>query len=580
MTGRSKVILVAAVAVALSAAVGVAALGVAGGTLGGDADGESSSSVDDAATDAVDIGSNPVLAAGDDSDGVDDRETGESPTWHMTREDGAVNYLEADRDADAPRPVRVTEEYSLDPETSIEDAASTPDGGAVLVGSNVDPTHGDVDGRIVKLDAAGEVEWIETLGGPDSDSFAAVHADEDGIVAAGSTASFADHGEDGWIVHLSADGDVHWKQTTAAKADESYCDVDAAVPGADGAYALLGSTTVDDDSTDWLQVVDEHGEQVWRTAFESDSGDEHVRSAEALATTTAGYGVYGSDTGDSLSRLVHFDESGDEVWNETYGTVDSPIRLAFGDLIATDDALVWTATHGGSGVWRAKVDLNGTEVWFRMANQPHRLDPDLVAGHDAGFLEASIPYSVYGVDEDGVDRWELTTATLTENPAVAQLSTDEYVLAHGSTVQVLSPFATDAQRVDLTAYDSLESFAADWGVREHPDADTWNLVYLGAEEPTPFATIDTGSWPPECGSPACAEATVIGNWTVEHHAGTVELEDGAWLGASVTVDEHADEVTVRIVGDGVDESMTVERAAMESATADADEVLEPGTGAD
>lgn len=105
---------------------------------------------------------------------------------------------------------------------------ATSDGGALATGYSYsidgDATghHGDEsesDMFIVKLDAAGNIEWARSLGGSDSDAGSGAIEKEDGYLITGNT--FSNDGDvtenagdaDLWIVKLDFDGNLIWQQT-------------------------------------------------------------------------------------------------------------------------------------------------------------------------------------------------------------------------------------------------------------------------------------------------------------------------------------------------------------------------------
>lgn len=148
----------------------------------------------------------------------------------------------------------------------LDDIASLPDGGFLLVGwstappatgtlgNKTSPRFGAKDGWIVRIDAEGKLLWDQSFGGAGTDRFSAVAVMPDGgFLLAGESDSKAGGnktspclgGSDFWVVRVDAQGNKLWEQTFGGTAIEglwsamSFSSV-RLVPTLDGGFLLAG----------------------------------------------------------------------------------------------------------------------------------------------------------------------------------------------------------------------------------------------------------------------------------------------------------------------------------------------------
>lgn len=101
------------------------------------------------------------------------------------------------------------------------DMALTEDGGCVLAGPTSSFGSGGYDAWILKLDAAGKIQWQKAYGGPKDDYAHAIRKTRDGgYIVAGSTSSFGSGNEDAWVFKLDKDGNLVWEKTYGGKGSD------------------------------------------------------------------------------------------------------------------------------------------------------------------------------------------------------------------------------------------------------------------------------------------------------------------------------------------------------------------------
>jgi outer membrane protein assembly factor BamB/pimeloyl-ACP methyl ester carboxylesterase len=118
---------------------------------------------------------------------------------------------------------------------------------------------GGNDFWLVKTDSAGNMQWNKTYGGTGAENAnCMVLTSEGGYAMTGSTTSFGAGNSDFWLVKVDAAGNLQWNMTYGGTGAETGYSV---VQTSDGGYAVLGSTNSfgAGGSDFWLVKVDAYG---------------------------------------------------------------------------------------------------------------------------------------------------------------------------------------------------------------------------------------------------------------------------------------------------------------------------------
>ena len=257
---------------------------------------------------------------------------------------------------------------------------------------DVTGNHGNRDYWVVKLDAMGVIQWQKSLGGASGDDLAydVENTTDGGYVIAGYT--FANDGDvsgnhgntDCWIVKLNAAGTIQWQKTLGGSGyDEAY----AIKATPDGGYIVAGNNRSNDGDVSgnhgsydyWIVKLDSTGAIMWQKSL-GGTGADYARAIEN--TLDGGYIVAGytsSNNGDVTGNhgeqdywIVKLDGNGTMVWQKTLGgtssdfayavqaTADGGYVVAGGSSSTNGDI---TGNHGGQDFWIVKLDANGTILW-------------------------------------------------------------------------------------------------------------------------------------------------------------------------------------------------------------------------
>ncbi len=276
----------------------------------------------------------------------------------------------------------------------------TNDGGYLLSGYT-SSNDGDVSGNegfqdywIVKVDAAGNKVWDKNFGFAGSDQAYKAFQTSDGgyfitgffdVSASGGAGNDLQKGVahgvgEFWGIKLDANGTKQWRRYFGGTNNDRSYD---ALETDDGGFLMTGtSESVDFDKTDpkggydyWAVRLTPSGDLVWTKSY---GGAEIDNSYASLKTNDGNYIMVGdsrssdqdvtSPRGNADAWMVKFDDSGNKIWQKSFGgsqfdTAHSIVQRANGDYILSGhsrsaDGDLQT-NNGVNDAWIFMVDSNG-----------------------------------------------------------------------------------------------------------------------------------------------------------------------------------------------------------------------------
>lgn len=239
--------------------------------------------------------------------------------------------------------------------------------------------------------------WTRNYGGMDSDyATALVEASDGGYAIAGYTESFGAGNDDFWLIKTDSVGNLEWNQTYGGPgSDRAY----SLVQTSDGGYALAGWTTSGDESYDfWLVKTDAQGNMEWNQTY---GGADYEAARSLVETSDGGYAMAGETrvvgTGGSDFWLVRTDESGNMLWNQTYGGSGHDVAYS---LIQTSDGGFAMGGELQYNFWLVKTDSQGNMEWNQTysggGRSSHNKACSLIESSDGGYVLAGTTDSAYG----------------------------------------------------------------------------------------------------------------------------------------------------------------------------------------
>ena len=284
---------------------------------------------------------------------------------------------------------------SYDQPLSIQ---QTTDGGYITTGrtastsGDVTGNHGGYDFWVIKISSLGEMQWSKTFGGSNHDSPYALQLTRDGgYVVAGLSASSngnvtGNHGlTDCWIIKLNAAGTIEWQKSFGGSGyDEAW----AIQQTDDDGYIFAGrSNSINGDVTGnhgfndcWVVKLAEDGSLLWQKSF-GGSGEDTAYSIRQ--TSDGGFILLGESNsldgdvtgnhGDADYWVVKLTINGDIEWQQSFGGIAADIpsdvhQTSDGGYIisgyaGSNNSGDVTGHHGSFDFWVLKLDTNGALEW-------------------------------------------------------------------------------------------------------------------------------------------------------------------------------------------------------------------------
>jgi hypothetical protein len=266
--------------------------------------------------------------------------------------------------------------------------SQTTDGGFIVAGSIEETSTTDINYYVVKIDAAGGVEWERTLGGSDTDWATSIRQTLDGgYVVAGWSESkdisgVTNHGGmDYYVIKLDGNGNVEWQKMYGGSLYEQAKSI---LQTPDGGYIVAGDSASKDiegcinggNSEFYIIKLDSGGTVEWQKMY----GGSGIDYADSIyQTSDGGYVVAGYSSSTDISGLtnageddyyiIRLDSGGNVLWQRMYGgtkgdQAHSVQQTADGGYVvfgsSGSEDITGTKHHGlGWDYYIIKLDANG-----------------------------------------------------------------------------------------------------------------------------------------------------------------------------------------------------------------------------
>ena len=319
---------------------------------------------------------------------------------------------------------------------------NTSDGGFLLLGysnssdGDVSGNKGWDDCWLLKLDENGNILWDRNFGGTSRDLGNNILPTKDGgfLIAATSKSTDGDvsgnhGGNDFWLLKINAEGSIEWENTYGGSEDETFSDIKQLN---DTSFLLLGSSRSSDGDVGanyggkdyWLVKIDTTGALFWERNY---GGSESDNGAAIALKNDGGFVIGGSSKSSDgdVSKNLGLDDfwvfscnaAGNIQWQRSYGGSKNDVlkelkRMEDGYLLTgysfSYDINV-TDNHGSSDMWVVKTYNNGQINWSRsLGGSEADAANAMVFSKDFGYLIAGYTASDDGdVEENSgnIDMW-------------------------------------------------------------------------------------------------------------------------------------------------------------------------------
>lgn len=289
---------------------------------------------------------------------------------------------------------------------------------------------GNMDVWILKLNAAGDIDWSRTYGGSNSEIANSILETSDfGYIVSGSTES--DNGDitnnngktDAWVFKLDPIGNIEWQSTFGGSLNDNFSSL---IETSDGAYIAVGNTESNDfDLTAnkgmndiWVVKIAPPGLILWEKTFggsRNDFGKSIIESRDGMyyiaGTVESADGDISANKGNQDIWLFKIDPTGNIIfWEKNFGGTQNDMAAHM--ILTEDEYLVVAASTGSNdgditenkgiiqGVldyWVLKVDLEGGLNWQKtFGGQFEDKAESIQQTNDKGFILAGMSQSNNG----------------------------------------------------------------------------------------------------------------------------------------------------------------------------------------
>ncbi len=267
-----------------------------------------------------------------------------------------------------------------------------------ISGDKTENSFGGSDYWVVKLDSKGNIQWQNTIGGNSGDGLYSVQQTTDGGYILGGVSTSNISGDktensqgyiDYWVVKLDASGNIQWQNTIGGNSDDYLTSIQQTT---DGGYILGGwsNSNISGDKTEnsqgdydyWVLKLDPTGNIQWQNTIGGSINDQLYSIQQ---TIDGGYilggwsnsNISGDKTENSQGTdywVVKLDASGNIQWQNTIGgsfldylncmqqTSDGGFILA-GSSQSGISGDKTEDSQGGSDYWVVKLDAFGNIQW-------------------------------------------------------------------------------------------------------------------------------------------------------------------------------------------------------------------------
>jgi len=308
----------------------------------------------------------------------------------------------------------------------LRSIVQTNDSGYIAAGTtrsndgDVINNHGDYDCWVIKLKPNGNIQWKKTYGGSGYDEANSIQQTVGGgYIIAGSTSSndgdvTGNHGGfDFWIVKINAAGNIQWQKCFGGTDHEQ---AESVQQTNGGGYIIAGTAeSIDGDVTGhhklydrdyWIVKLNSHGVLTWEKSYGGSNLDE---ATDIKQTNDGGYIVAGntwSNDGDVTNNhgnpdawILKLNRTGNLKWQKTWGgsrgdAVTSILQASDGGYIIAGGTEK-DFNRGSSDYFVAKLDTTGKQQWQKtLGGSRSETAKSIQQTSDGGYIVAGLSTSV------------------------------------------------------------------------------------------------------------------------------------------------------------------------------------------
>ncbi|MBN1799815.1 MAG: hypothetical protein JW822_14655 [Spirochaetales bacterium] len=313
-------------------------------------------------------------------------------------------------------------------DTGEPSISATDDCGFVFTCYNRSYGAGGMDYWVVKLDYTGNIQWQKVFGGVGNEWPSSIHNTNDGgFIVCGKTRSLGGVGgmeEDFWLVKLNFQGNIQWQKVYEGDGNECLFSCSQT---SDRGYIVAGRTnSFGVASTEiWVLKLSSSGNISWEKTY----GGNGMDQANSIRQTADGGYIFCATTdsfgaGNDDILVIKLNPDGSVSWCKTYGGANDDIPYTI--VHTSDQGYILSATTNSFGagdqdIWLIKLDQSGEIVWQKTyggINSDHFIsacvDQSIQQTADGGYIVAGVAtsfglnadYWLLKVDSTGSIQWQ------------------------------------------------------------------------------------------------------------------------------------------------------------------------------
>ena len=210
-------------------------------------------------------------------------------------------------------------------------------------------------------------QWTSTWGGNSYETSLGITMDSsDNIYITGFTYSFGEGSQDMFLIKYNSSGDILWNKTWGGIASDAGHGI--SIDSKDNIYVTGETESFGAGSVDmFLAKYNSSGKQLWNKTW----GDIESQYGYGIAVDLSD-DIYITGTGGNMMFIVKYNSSGGQMWNCTwgqdYGAYGYEIVVdSFGDIYVSGI----TSTYNSSGIYLVKYTPEGTYLWNNTRDQDY-----------------------------------------------------------------------------------------------------------------------------------------------------------------------------------------------------------------
>lgn len=285
-------------------------------------------------------------------------------------------------------------------------------------------SYGEPNGDfyLLKADKFGNLEWMETYGGPETEyCYAFTNTFDNGYLLAGTTLSYGTGLLDDYIIKVDSTGTFEWHKYYGGTEVDKLRDV---IQSVDTFYYFLGGTTSFGAGGEDIQILKTNivGDTIWTKTYGDTLNDwaNCIIQAPDSNLLFAGWtNNYGANLGDVL--LIKIDTAGNVIWLKTYGGLyldrgNNVINTFDGGYMIAGNTQ--SSTFGTANkLYLIKTDNLGDTIWTKAYNNHYfvncsyieqTLDSGYIITGNENISGTNPDLYLFKVDKDGNEEWNVT----------------------------------------------------------------------------------------------------------------------------------------------------------------------------